>query len=436
MQVNTNQPRVSIGIDAAVVAAHQVAVRGETREDFKVMPNLAGLAELGRRLEPYAGAMVVAEPTAGTWLPLAHVVTDAGCDIGFVANRDSARLRSAIAGASKTDVIDANMLANCEEILGVVANPVPPPGQIALRRAVRRRHVATVDAHRAECRLWALAAWAFPDLWRATGGHTLAQPILSRWAHLESLSRARLVSVTDVVSAHSRDKDPTRRAERIRDTAAGWAQFWHERLDLDALAWEVAALLDDIATADQRQADSTNQAFGLWRHYWPDDPLITIPGMGPVCSATLRGWWGNATQFPTPKAAVAHTGLNPSTWSSGLTESPSRPITKQGPAELRLALYQAANIARRHDPQLAEHYRRLMTERGHNHISANTAIARKLACRAWAIATTGRAYQPRDLDGHPITHDQAKALAAELAVPEDTRARRRGHTRKGRLNPT
>ena len=402
MQVNTNEARVSIGIDAAVVAAHQVAVRGEVREDFKVRPTLAGLAELTRRLEPYKGAMVVAEPTAGTWLPLAHAVTGAGCGIGFVANRDSARLRKAIVGASKTDVIDADMLAHCEEVLGVVPAPIPPSGQIALRRAMRRRHIGTVDAHRVECRLWGLAAWAFPDLWRATGGHTLAQPLLERWPHLEGVSRARMSSIADLVAAHSRDRDPQRRARRIRDAAAGWARFWEGRFDLDALAWEVAAMLDDIVVADQRQADATRQAIRLWKQHWPDDPLTSIPGMGPVCSAAIRGWWGDATQFVTAKAAVAHTGLNPSMWSSGLTESPSRRITKQGPAELRLALYQAANVARRHDPQLAEHYRRLMVERGHNHISANTAIARKLACRAWAIATTGRNYQTRDLDGNPI----------------------------------
>jgi Transposase IS116/IS110/IS902 family len=123
-------------------------------------------------------------------------------------------------------------------------------------------------------------------------------------------------------------------------------------------------------------------------------------------------------------------------WSSGLTESPSRRITKQGPAELRLALYQAANVARRHDPQLAEHYRRLMIERGHNHISANTAIARKLACRAWAIATTDRPYQPRDLDGNPVTYHQATARAAGYAVDDNIRARRRGQARRGQLSPS
>jgi transposase len=436
MQVNTTQERVSIGIDAAVVAPHQIAIRGEIREDFRVSPTLAGLAKLTARLEPYVGSLVVAEPTAGTWLPLAHAVTAAGCEIGFVANRDSARLRKAIVGANKTDVIDADMLARCEEVLGVVSAPLPAPGQIALRRAMRRRHVATVDAHRVECRLWALAAWVFPDLWHATGGHTLAQPLLARWPHLERLAHAHMSSITEMVAAHSRDRDPKRRAERIHDAAIGWSRFWDGRLDLDALAWEVSALVDDIVIADRRHEEATRHAIGLWRRHWPDDPLTTIPGLGPICASAIRGWWGDATHLRTAKAAAAHAGLNPSTWSSGLTAAPSRQITKQGPAELRLALYQAANVARRRDPQLAEFYRRLMTERGHNHISANTAVARKLACRAWVIATTGRRYEPRDLDGNPISLEDAATLAAELAVPEHIRARRRGHTHKGRLNPT
>lgn len=33
----------AIGVDAAIVASHQIAVRGETTEDFSVSPTLAGL---------------------------------------------------------------------------------------------------------------------------------------------------------------------------------------------------------------------------------------------------------------------------------------------------------------------------------------------------------------------------------------------------------
>jgi len=60
------------------------------------------MATLTDRLTPFAGSLVVAEPTGGSWLPLSVAVTDAGCRIGFVANRDSPRLRTAISGANKT----------------------------------------------------------------------------------------------------------------------------------------------------------------------------------------------------------------------------------------------------------------------------------------------------------------------------------------------
>jgi hypothetical protein len=134
------------------------------------------------------------------------------------------------------------------------------------------------------------------------------------------------------------------------------------------------------------------------------------------------------------KAAAAFVGLNPSNWESGLSASPSRPITHQGPAELRLAYYQAANVARQHDPQLAETYRRLMVERNHNHISATTAVARKLVCRAWAVLHTGRPYQLRDLDGNPIDRATATSLCATLAVPDDIRRRSRVRQQRGRLS--
>jgi transposase len=434
--VQRSSHAVSIGIDAAVVADHQVAIRGQgVVENFKVAPTLAGLARLRERLAPFAGSLVVAEPTAGTWFPLAAAVTEAGCRIGFVANRDSARLRQAITGKTKTDLVDAEMLAGCAQVLEVHEAPVVPMGQIGLRRAMRRRHLGVVAAHGAECRLWALAAWAFPDVWRACGSHRVAQPVLGRWPHLGALSRAQLPSIAEVVAAHSRDTDPRRRAERIRDGARGWLGFWRGRLDVDALGWEVAELGDDIAAADEIVARATRQARTLWRTHWPDDVLCSIPGIGTVCAAATRAWWGDASHLPSAKAAASFIGLAPSNWQSGLADSPSRPITKEGPPELRLAYYQAANVARRHDPDLAAHYRRLMVERGHNHISATCAVARKLACRAWAVLASGRPYEQRGLDGEPIDAATATAIAASLAVDQELRRRRRSYARPGRLTP-
>lgn len=430
---------VTIGIDLAVAARHQVAVRGDQVEDFGVAHTLEGLDRLTGRLADHAPAMVVAEPTAMSWLAVGHAVEEAGCELSLVAAKHTAKLRGAVAGKSKSDVIDADMLARCEAVFEPQATALPSPARIALRRAVRRRHTAVVDAHRAECRLWALAAWAFPDLWRACGrSHLLLQPVLARWPHLGQLSRAHTATIAGVCDGRLRDDDAHRRAQQIRQAARGWAKFWDARLDLDALAWEVDELLGDITAADDRIDRAAGQAARLWHAGWGDDPLLrSVVGIGPVTAPTIRGWLGDAGQFDTGKQAAAFVGLNPSNWESGLMAAPSRPITKEGPPELRLAFYQAANVARRRDPELAACYRRLMVERGHNHMKANCAIARKLVTHVWATLTRGRPYTYRDLDGNPIGEVDAAAIAATIVVPDDVRRRARARTaaiKRGRLS--
>lgn len=95
----------------------------------------------------------------------------------------------------------------------------------------------------------------------------------------------------------------------------------------------------------------------------------------------------------------------------------------------RLAFYQAANGARRVDPQLAAYYRHLMVDRGHCHTQANVAVARKLIERTWTLLTRGEPYQFRDIDDAPIIKATAKALARDTyAVPDTVRARARARS--------
>jgi transposase len=288
--------------------------------------------------------------------------------------------------------------------------------------------------------LWAVAAWAFPDVWHACHRQqSLLQALLGRWPHLQQLARARNTSIAQLCRQRlRRPGDVNRRAERIRAAANGWAMFWHGRLDLDALAWEITELLGDIAAADARIARATGHADRLWRATWDRDELLTsVPGIGATIAPIIRAWFGDATQFATGKQAAAFVGLNPSNWESGMMAAPSRSITKEGPPELRLTFYHAANVARRHDPQLAAFYRRLMVERSKTHIQANCAVARKLATRVWATLTSATPYEPRDLGGAPIDRRAAVELAAKWTVPSDVRRRTRTHVaafRRGRLS--
>jgi transposase len=444
--VDTEGSAVAIGIDAAVVADHHVMVRrreaqgpGTIIDEFKVPPTLAGMERLAQRLSEYPGALAVAEPTSMTWLPLALALEQAGCSFALVGNRHSSRLRGALAGKNKSDVIDAEVLSHADELFGLAPARVPDAAQLALRRAVLLRHKAVLDANRARRRLLSEARWAYPDVWIAFGrSWATALAVLGRWPHLGSLARARVATLTDVVAAHTRAvADAGKRAERIRAAAAGWVTFWNGHLDLDALEWETVQLLADFDAADERRDRAETEAATRWETLWGDDPLLlSVPGMGPRVAPTMRAFMGDATQFAEANEAQAYVGVNPSNWSSGQTSQPSRAITKEGPAALRLAFYQAANVARTLDPQLAAFYRKLMVERGHCHAQANCAVARKLVARTWATISTGSPYELRDLDGAPVTRRQAKELATSLAVTEAVRRRSRARstaTHRGRL---
>ncbi|MGI8722405.1 MAG: IS110 family transposase [Geodermatophilaceae bacterium] len=430
--------RVQVGIDAAVVANHHVCVRETTLEGqvrlrrFHVPPTITGLRRLTEQLSTYPGVVAVAEPTSMTWLGLSVALREAGADLSLVGTRHSARLRGAISGKHKSDVIDADVLATASDVFRL--SPLRPPelNQLALRRAVTRRGALVIDGNRATRRLISLARWAFPDVWNAfAGSMPTAVAVLTRWPHLEALATARRSSVTAVVAAHTRAvPDVPARAEAIRVAARAWAEFWAGNLDLDALAWEVTEHLTDMTLSTQRIGRATDQAQRYWATLYGDDPLLlSLPGMGPMTAPTIRAFLGDGSTFTTAKAAASYVGMTPSMWSSGTVVQPSRAITKEGPPVLRLAFYQAANGARRVDPQLAAFYQHLMVERGHCHTQANVAVARKLIERTWTVLTRGQPYQFRDLDDEPITRATAKDFARnKYAVPEAIRTRARARS--------
>ena len=441
MSIDPTEPasaRVQVGIDAAVVADHHVTIRSTLLDGqvqlsrFHVPPTIAGLARLGERLSCFPGVVAVAEPTSMTWLGLLVALQRAGCDLSLVGTRHAARLRGAISGKRKSDVIDADILSMAGDVFALAPLTPPTPAQLALRRAVVRRGKLVIDGNRARRRLISLARWAFPDVWTAfAGSWPTAVAVLTRWPDLRALAAARRSSVTAVVAEHTRGvPGVAERAGAIRGAAAAWVDFWEARLDLDALAWETAEHLRDIDLAAGQIQRATLQAHRYWTALYGEDPLLlSLPGMGPMTAPTIRAFLGDGSRFATSKAAASYVGLTPSTWSSGTVVQPSRAITKEGPAVLRLAFYQAANGARRTDPQLAAYYQRLMVQRGHCHTQATVAVARKLVERTWTVLTRGTPYQYRSPDGDPLTRQAAKETARQdHAVPDEVRTRARARS--------
>jgi hypothetical protein len=395
----SDPPRlVRVGIDAAVVAQHEVCVRatalrvGSGRTGSGCSRPWLGLRSLSNRLAEMPGVIAVAEPTSMTWLGLSVALAEAGCGLSLLGARHAARLRGAISGKHKSDVIDADVLARAGEVFdlhplrrtrsgaaGVTSGVCPPrdggdrrqplctavdqPGPVGVPGCVERVSWLVADRGRGTATLAAPGATGCGPPLDPDGGGRVAHPRGAR-------------------RAGTGGGDPLLRC--------GVDVVWDGHLVLDALAFDVTEHVIDMAYAKARIERATAQAQRYWsRLYGDDELLMSIPGIGPVTACIIRGFLADGTPFANAKAAASYVGLNPSTWSSGTASQPSRAITKEGPAVLRLAFFQAANAARRQDPQLASFYHRLMTQQGHCHTQACVAVARKLVERTWTVLTRG-----------------------------------------------
>jgi len=121
--------------------------------------------------------------------------------------------------------------------------------------------------------------------------------------------------------------------------------------------------------------------------------LQTISGVGLVTAAWLATSTLNVSVCPSPDAAAAYAGLVPYVRESGTSVRGKQAISRSGNKRLRRTLYVATLAATRWNPQIKAFYTRLRAA-GKPAKVARCAAARKLLHLAWAVVTTGRAYDP------------------------------------------
>ena len=118
--------------------------------------------------------------------------------------------------------------------------------------------------------------------------------------------------------------------------------------------------------------------------------LLTVPGIGYRLAGLLISEIGDASQFPSADKIVKFAGLDVRVYQSGTIEKHGA-IRKRGSPLLRYALFQAAEKARLHCPEIAEFYSKKKGE-GKHPICALTHTARKILRIVWALLKTGQNY--------------------------------------------
>jgi hypothetical protein len=186
--------------------------------------------------------------------------------------------------------------------------------------------------------------------------------------------------------------------------------------ELDVLDW----------LAQRRRSLVQNHFLPLYRQLFPDDVLISLYGVGERSAAIYHGFIVTIQRFPNNKRFVQWTGMAPRSFQSGTVQNKRMRLSKQGPNLIKSTLYQNAQVARLWDIQLAKVYYDQMVLYGKHHTQAVCAVASHLASRIYALLRDQRPYQLQDLQGRPVSPEQARAYILEhLQVPEDIRKQRK-----------
>jgi hypothetical protein len=199
------------------------------------------------------------------------------------------------------------------------------------------------------------------------------------------------------------------------------------------LAAEVATEVRLLRTI---QLELAGHATAREQHYRQVDPgqlARSLPGIAEISAPVLVAIMGRPGRFRDATRFKSYAGLAPRASETGETDRKGTPMSKAGPSLLRFTLFQAADTARRQDPQLARIYYQQMTERGATHLKACCVVAGHLAERAWTVLNRGAPYVVCDNYGNPVTPAEAKRIVAERwTVPEEIRKRRRSRKLAGR----
>ena len=436
-----------LGLDLGIASAHTAVVldagTGEVVARRKAEPTVASFTAL--EAAALAGAApdtrleVVIEPTGPAWLPVAVWFTTRGHIVYRVSSQKAADLRRFLSRHAKSNGIDALTLARLPLIDPGGLRPVDLPQNAAasLDRRVRTCARLTDEIGARKTRIRDLARQAMPTvnaaLGRDLGRADLA--VLERYGDPRRLLAAGVGRLTTLIRRGSNNHSGRDKADAFIDAARAAVDLYG---DSSVVAW--ADLADVLAgeirllrAAEAELARHTDARERAYQTVEPDGLSRSLPGVADVGGPMLAAAMGDAARFRRGGAFKAFTGLTPRASETGDSDRKGQAITKAGNGDLRRQLLRSADVARTLDPQLAKVYYDQMVSCGANHTKACAVVAAKLAERAWAVRKRGTAYELRDIDGTPVTAEQAKQIIAERwTVPEHVRRQRRSKKSKGR----
>lgn len=438
----------TIGIDLAVKTDHKAVVVDESGRFISPVlhcrtepGSLKCLLAAAQCDNPDGQLRVVMEPTGMAWYPVAVWLIRQGVQVYLVNSQQVADLRRYYKKHAKSDRIDCRVLAKLPLVDAEQLRPLVLSGAVgqACQRGCKEFDRLGKLATACKNRLRAQDRFAWPDLEEAVFSDLFSPQ--ARWFHLhwyhpghvlqagaETIRAAWLESGVDPDDPGAWVDDLVRLAGQVVELYGAEADYQ----GYDYLQAEVSreqALLDFLqAMQHQVQLKVVHR---LYHQLHPSRNLETLLGVGQEGAAVYASFIGKPQRFDSLRAHRGWSGMVPNSRQSAASQVSGLKITQAGPRLIKKFAYLDAEVARQHDPQIAAIYYDQMVNKGKHHCQAVCACATHLLDRILIVLREDRPYQLQDVDGTPVSKEQARRIIAErYLVPKQVRQRNNRRSRR------
>lgn len=371
-----------IGIDIAA-ETHVVAIIDDVG-DVLLRPTAfaedrEGYTQLQRLIGSKENTLVVIEATGHYWKNLFVFLKDHGFEVAVINPLSSRRFAEANLRRTKTDSIDAVVLAQ----FGAQMRPSPtalPAETSAELQALSRLHGRlgqdlgdrTRQLHRA-------VKLAFPEFTKAVKDLSapLATTLLKRFPTAKSFREADEKAVADLKVGEKPVGSAL--AKTLIDAAATSVGSEGGR----ACQLEVRLFCEGIEKLRKDMDEVQEELNRLLRGNEVAQLLQTIPGVGALTAARLMGSFGEFEGWKSGKALGSYVGAIPGLQHSG-KKKPNGAMTRLGAAALRAKLWTPTVVAVRFNPVLKRFYEGLLAK-GKSKKEALIACMRKLLLVVYSV---------------------------------------------------
>jgi transposase len=384
---------VFVGVDMAKTEHFAHAVTGDGEELFaRPVPNdEAAIVQLINDAGRHGQIAVVVDMTASGAQLLLSIAAGREVPVAYVTGLQMRRAAQLYAGSAKTDPRDAWVLADyaCRHTDQLVWLDVSDELLTRLRVLNGRDVDLAGDATRARNRCRDAMVAVSPALERVVGPRLHqagVRDVITKWPTPTALRQAGKTRIRNTIK---------KRSPRLADkmTLDVWTALDAQTVTLPAEATWGGVISDLLADLDRvsRQRDELESVIDeVFQSHPLGKVLVTLCGFGPRTGARTLAEIGDPNRFATGSRLASYAGLVPVDWRSG-TSTKGAFHSRGGNHRLKNAMFLAAFVATRHDPNARAYYQR-KREEGKKHNAAVICVARRRCDLILAMLKTATTY--------------------------------------------